>query len=374
MRFICRQQNLLQGLSHVAPLAGRNRQLPILQYVLCQAKEGVLHLTCTDLEIGARVTVAGKVEDEGIYVINARKALEYVQQLPTTHPLTVEMKDKEVLIATEGFRAKFPTADVEDFPLLPTAPLNMQVEIPAGRFCQGLIDTMFAAAREETRPEIHSVFITGSADAIRLAATDSFRLVEEIIARPEGKEDFSFLLPLSAVQEVIRLFDEAESLSIGLHTNYVTFRAGGTELSSRLIEGKYPDYKQIIPQQHRLQGLVDKDQLWRALKTLAVFLPRDSRRVTVRVEPEEQRMLLEVGGEIGQGAVEVAWQGEGEPVEMLFNIQYLLDGMQHLPAAQCQLSLGTAQEPAVFRPTTKVEATKVEGERTYVYVVMPIQL
>lgn len=367
MRFVCRQQNLLQGLSQVASLAGKNKQLPILNYVLCQAKEGVLTLTCTDLEVGAQVIVAGKVEGEGVCVVNARKVLEYVQQLPGTHPLELHLhEDRRLSITTQGFEASFPLADTEEFPLLPAAPHDTPITIPMDIFCTALTDTVFAAAREETRPELRSIFVRGADSEIRLAATDSFRLAEEVITLETPVEEFSFLLPLSAAQEVIRLFSDQEAATLHLHSTYVVFRAEGRELSSRLVEGTYPNYQQIIPTHHRVQGMLEKAALGRALKTLAVFLPRDSRRIQLLIRPDEKTMYLQVGGEVGQGKVQLPWTSGGEPIDVLFNVQYLLEGVLHLPGNECELSFGSATEPMVMRPGDKA--------RTYVYVVMPIQV
>lgn len=366
MKFICTPENLARGLSQVAPLAGRNAQLPVLRHVLCQTKDGVLHLTCTDLEIGIHTTVLGKVEAEGNFTVPARTLFEYVQQLPTTHPVVLDRQESILSITTEGFRGSFPTAEADEFPLLPSAPTSTTITLPASLFCEGLVTTLFAAAKEETRPEIHSVFVQAVGEELRLAATDSFRLAEEVIPLPQATTDFSFLLPLTTAHEVIRLFSEEESLTMRPHENYITFQSGGLELSSRLMEGSYPDYRQIIPDTHTLTGEVERTALLRALKTLAVFLPRDTRRVTLTAQPDAHRLLFKVAGsETGAGEVEVPFKGEGQPLEILFNIQYLLEGVQRLPTEMIQWQLVSTSDPALLMP--------VGGSRTYRYLVMPIQ-
>jgi DNA polymerase-3 subunit beta len=367
MKFICTQENLVRGLAHVSPIAGRNSQLPVLQHVLCQVKEGVLHLTATDLEIGVHTVVAGKVEATGSCTVTARKVLEFVQQLPGTHPLYVEKVGNNLVLTTEGFRAQFPTGEAEEFPLLPTTPQGLAVTVPAPLLCDALTHTLFAAAREETRPEIRSVFIKGEGQELRLAATDSFRLSEEILQLEQAVADFSVLVPLPTAQEIVRLFSDSSILTMLPHENYLAFHAEGLEVSSRLVEGTYPDYRPIIPTTHQLQGQVEREALIRALKTVAVFLPRDMRRVQVTFAPEDENLLVRVtSGEAGEGEVVVPFTGEGTALQVLFNIHYVLEGLQHLDTTHCQLQLGGTTDPAVFRP--------VGSERQYVYVVMPIQV
>ncbi|MEX1112259.1 MAG: DNA polymerase III subunit beta [Candidatus Andersenbacteria bacterium] len=364
MKFTCTQGNLLRGLSSVAPIAGRGSQLPVLKYVLIQGKGGTLHLTATDLEVGVHTTVGGKLEGEGSYIVPARGLLEYVQQLPKGNPIVIDATESGVVVKTEGFRAKFLSGESEEFPLLPEGNEDEALELPAGLFCDALSRVAFAAAREETRPEIRSVFIKGEGKRIFVAATDSFRLAEEILEVGEV-EDFSFLLPLTAAQEVIRLFADQESIKVSPHDNHVLFYGDGIELSSRLVDGKYPDYQQIIPSAHTTAITVSRDELSRALKTLTVFLPRDSRRVELEVAPVAGKIVAQVAGsEAGQGDVVLAIEGEGKDVQVLVNINYLLEGVQHIGSADCEIQFSGSMDPVVFKPK--------EGAQ-YLYIVMPIQ-
>jgi len=366
MEFTCTQENLLQGLSQVVPVAGRNAQLPILQNILLQVREGVLHLTGTDLEVGVHGMVGGKASSEGSCAVSARQLFEYVQQLPTAHPIKLKKIKRGLAISTEGYRASFQVADPDDFPLLPEVGDTAGVSLSAETLSTGLGDALFAAAREETRPEIHSVFVKGEGKELRVAATDSFRLAERVIPLEGNGNSFSFLLPLSAAQEVIRLFSGQEKMELLPHDNTIAFRGEGIELSSRLVDGTYPDYHQIIPKDWKTRIEVDREEFVRALKTLLVFLPRDSRRVRMVVDPSNDTMGLKVeGGEIGEGDVQLGVTGEGEEVELLVNIQYMLEGVQHIRSERCEVEFGGAEAPVVFHP--------VGENNQYIYVVMPIQ-
>lgn len=367
MKFICTKDNLLTGLTRVTPVSGRNTQLPILHNVLLQLRDGVLHLTCTDLEIGIHTIVPGKVVEEGACSVAARKFLEYIQHLPTTEPIEVVLKKNTLHVKTTGFEAQFPTTAADDFPLLPQVSSTLEIKLKAEQFCQALTRTLFAAARDDTRPEIHSVFIVGSEQQIRAAATDSFRLTEEIIAVEELPSSFSFLLPLGTAQEVVRLFSGLAEITLLPHDNHIAFHGDGVELSSRLIDGSYPDYQQIIPTTFKTSGTLDREALTRALKTLLVFLPRDSRRVQLKIQPAVSQIQLSVAGSgAGAGSVVLDFEGEGEELEVLFNIQYLLEGVQYLPTTTCEVQFVGNADPAVFRPT--------DANLKYQYVVMPIQV
>lgn len=365
MRFICTQNNLFRGLAQVAPLAGRNNQLPVLQNVLCQLKDGMLYLTGTDLEIGVQTSVPGKIEVEGSWAVAARKLFEFIQQLPNDNPISLSREGQRLEVKTERFKAAFPVVEADDFPLLPTSSSTTSFSLPATLFCEGLEATLFAAAKEATRPEIHSVFVRGNEAGIRLAATDSFRLSERVISSRPSEGDFSFLLPLSTAHELIRLFGREEKLTLRPQENYIIFQGGGVELSSRLLEGSYPDYQYIIPTTYRLEGVVERDLLLQALKTVAVFLPRDSRRIVLEAQPAEERLVVRVASGGGEGEVVVPFVGSGEGLSALFNVHYLLEGLQHITSVRCQVQFSGATEPVVFRPDDKANH--------FLYVVMPIQ-
>ncbi|HLD26095.1 MAG TPA: DNA polymerase III subunit beta, partial [Candidatus Andersenbacteria bacterium] len=279
----------------------------------------------------------------------------------------LEIKNKNLFISLRGFKAQFPTAPADDFPLLPVAPSDTLAVVDGHRLGQALDNTIFAAARDESRPEIHSLYLHGETDVLRLAATDSFRLAESIVPLREGNKPFSFLLPISAAQEVRRLFGQRDIVTVLATDNYVVFRDQGLYLSSRLVEGTYPDYRQIIPTAFDCRGEVKREELLRALKILSVFLPRDSRRISLRVQGEQGVVEMRTEGrEAGQGEVTMAWQGKGKDVEVFFNITYLLDGATHGRSERVELGFGGSSSPVMFRP--------VEEAAKNLYIVMPIQV
>jgi DNA polymerase-3 subunit beta len=356
---------LLQALSQVAPVAGRNSQLPILQHVLLQVRENILHLTTTDLEVGVHSITGGKAKEDGSCTVPARRFFDYVQQVPSKNPLVLEKKNNGLIVSTKGFRAVFPLAEAEDFPLLPDITLEHTTGLEPGIFCRALEDVLFAASREDMRPEIRSVFVAAEGRNLRIAATDSFRLAEKIIPLT-NEASFTFILPLPSAQEVVRLFSNQQELHVIPHPNHVAFQTDAVEFTSRLIDGQYPDYQQIIPRGAQTELKIERDELLRALKTLAVFLPKDSRRVQFEVDPDKGLIHLLVAGS-EEGQVEVAIQeGKGEKLSVMLNIQYLLEGIQHVASKYCRLLLNGSEDPVVIKPQ--------ELEGSSVYLVMPIQV
>lgn len=367
MEFTCTQENIVHGLSQVVPVTGRNRQLPILANILLEVREGVLHLTGTDLEIGIHAIVGGKAGKRGSCALPARQLLEYIQQLPNNHPIELQSNGKNVHVTTPGFQASFRTIESEDFPLLPALLEEGGVRLSAAALCQGISEVVFAAAREEARPEIHSVYVVGESGELRLAATDSFRLAESVLPFPsQGQtERFTLLLPLSCAQEVVRLFSNQESVELLVRDALIVLRGEGVELSSRLVDAQYPDYRQIIPQGSTARLTVSREDFMRALKTLLVFLPRDSRRLRLTYQANKQALQLRVeGGETGEGEVNVVVEGEGGKEELWLNIQYILEGVSHIQGEKCEVLFKGPEAPVVFRPV------RAGG---YLYVVMPIQ-
>ncbi len=366
MKFTCTQENLVRGLSQVVPVAGRNSQLPILQNILLQVENGVLTLTATDLEIGIRTSVGGKGEEEGVWAVPARRLFEYVQQLPSGKQVVLHVKGEGGMkVQTQGYRASFPVVSGEDFPLLPEGNRESSVTVPTEQFTTGLAGVLFSAARDTTRPEIRSVYVVSNDDGIRVVATDSFRLAEARIDY-KGDEELSLLVPLSSAQEIVRVFaDHEDPITLSIHESHVVVYGSETELSSRLVEGKYPDYQQIIPSSFTGQATFSRTEMIRALKTLLVFLPRESRRVGLDIAPGSKKMIAHVAGsESGQGDVEIAIEGSGNDVQIVVNIQYLLEGLQHIAGDKVEMSFSGPHDPVVVRPTVK---------GSYVYVVMPIQ-
>lgn len=365
MKFTCTQENLLRGLGRTTPTTGRNTQLPILQHVLIQNKKGTLHLTSTDLEIGVHTSVGGKSETEGSCTVPAHSFFEYVQQLPSTHPIILETKGNVLLVSTKDFHAQFPTSNPDDFPLLPTSKGKYSISIDAPLLCQVLSQSLFAAAKDDTRPEIHSVYLHTKDELLLVVATDSFRLVEEAVPMPHH-QSLSLLIPLSTAQEISRLFSGQQSVTLYPSQNYMMVKSNDADLTSRLVSGNFPDYQQIIPQQQPSSIQVSCFECVRALKTLSVFLPRESRRVQLNIKPKKGEVVAKVaGGEAGQGDVRFGVQGSGENVDIMLNIQYLIEGIQHIPSEECAISFAGPQDPVVIRP--------VGEDIKLLYVVMPIQ-
>lgn len=361
----CTKENLVTGLLRVSSVAGKNSQLPILQHILLQTKGGVLHLTSTDLELGIHTVVGGKTSGEGKVAVPAKSFLAYIQQLPPENPITLKATEKAVHVETSGFIAQFPIASADDFPLLPRGERKTTIMLPGEVFCRALQQVIFAAARDETRPEIRGVYVRIEDSHIRLAATDSFRLAEEVVSYNGSSED-SFILPFSAAQEVIKLFAHEENVSIAPQENHILIYSDEIDLSSRLIDGSYPDYQQIIPKSSSITFTASASEMLRALKTVSVFLPRDSRRVELDVQPKKGIVVARVaGGGAGEGVVEVPIEGEGVDVSVLVNIQYLLEGLQHVPDGDCVIGLSGDTSPITIQPDKK--------NNRYVYVVMPIR-
>ena len=366
MRFVCTHSNLLQGLTQITPLAGRNPQLPVLQYVLLEVSGGVLYLMCTDLEVGARVVVAGKAERDGSCTVAARQLLEYVQHLSGKGPVSLEVKSKGLVVEDGEMNARFPVSAADDFPLLPIPKESEKGFVLDGRrLSQAISRTLFAAAKDDTRPEIHSLFIAGDETQLRLAATDSFRLAEQKLPSV-SKKSFSFLLPAAAAQEVMRLFGNSDEFVLYVKDNYVAFFSDSIRLSSRLIDGSYPDYSKIIPEKSGTAGTIRRDDFIRALRAVGVFVSRDVRRVQLSIRPKDEQARIEVtGGDRGAGEAVVDFKGEGDSVDVLCNINYLIEGILHIPGDGCDIGLNGAHDPIVIRPTG--------NSLEYLYIVMPIQ-
>ena len=271
MKLSCTQENLNKGLGLVSHIANKNNNLPILNNVLLKAGKNGLTLVTTDLEIGIKVFVRSKTEEEGEFTVAAKLLNEFVGLLPREN-INLELKDASLYIKSQNQKTNIQGLEAEDFPLIPEIEKENEIELNINEFKTALSQLVFAASLDGSRVEINAVNFNFAKDELIIAATDSYRLAEKKIKINNGQEK-SLIVPLKTIQELVRILNDQgdKKLKLYFNENQIMFVFEGVELISRVVEGRYPDYQQIIPDSFVTTAKCPVNKLVPAIKSAALF-------------------------------------------------------------------------------------------------------
>ncbi|TSC56495.1 MAG: DNA polymerase III subunit beta [Parcubacteria group bacterium Gr01-1014_18] len=368
MKFICTQENLAKALGIVSHIASKHTTLPILNNVQLKTENGILKLSSTNLEIGMHSLVRGRIEMEGAFTVNAKLLSDYVHLLPSDQ-VFLEVIDNVLHIQCKNQKTKINGQSAEDFPLIPQLEKKSVVSVAALGFKKALMQVLFASANDDTRPEISGVYFDFASNRLTLAATDGFRLAEKIIHLEKNVEsERNLIVPFKTITELVRAVGdnlESDTLDIVMGDSQILFSFSGTEIVSRLIEGQFPDYRQIIPQSFRTRSTVSVSELANITKSASLFCRLGMNDVELTFEKETNKITVaSTHSQIGENVSSIDTPVEGEPNKIIFNYRYLLDGLSVMDSGSVQILIIDSQNAGIFRP---------ENSLDYSYLIMPIK-
>lgn len=364
MKLVCIQENLSKGLSVVSRGIGKSPSLPVLTNILLSTEKGRLKLQATDLEIGITYFLGSKIEKEGKITIPAQLLLGYITNLPPTK-INLEVKGNTLYVSCENFKADIKGISASEFPLIPKVEKEPVCVLSAQDLKEALSKVGFAAALEEARPEIAGIYMNISQN-LKLAATDSFRLTEKIIKTKQPAKSMEVIVPSRTIQELTRIIsEEAKDVSVLVSENQIAFKLDDCELVSRLVEGKYPDYKQIIPKEYTCQAVLDTADLLSSIRTASLFSKSGAFDIKIEFKPKQNEVIVtSESGQVGSNVCKIKGKVEGKAEKVTFNYRYLLDGLDHITSSQVLLGVTGDATPACLKPI---------DEKDYTYIVMPIK-
>lgn len=381
MKLICTQENLGRVISYLERVTGKQTTLPILSNLLLETEKGRLKISATNLEIGVIAHIGAKIEKEGKIAIPAKLLSNFIYNLPSGDVLTLESDGQFLTITSTSHQMKIKGLDGKDFPIIPQYKKEYFFSFPAQELKNALSRLLFCASLNEARLELTGVNILFFKDALHLAATDSFRLAEEIIpftGYGSGYEEFlkgvsSLILPGGTLQEIMRVITpESSEVKIALEENQIFFEIDGVQIISRVINGKYPDYKQIIPQTFTLQTIFRKDDFLRAVKIASAFSSYNASEIILSFNPEEKQCIItSASQEIGENktVLDVEFLKGENPLTITFNPRYVLEGINALFSENILFLSNTGSTPAALR---MIGAENIPREE-YLYIIMPIR-
>jgi DNA polymerase-3 subunit beta len=373
MRFISLQENLKKGLNIVRHVSSKNINLPILNNILIKAENGNIELVSTNLEIGITYQVRGKIEVEGQFTVDSKLISEYVNLLSSGEKVKIEEKDNELKVECGNYKTKIKGEVAKEFPLIPTLPKQGYYSCKSSELKKALNSVSFAVSNNENRVELSGVLFAFEDNKLSLVATDSYRLAEkEIKINSQGMEgEQKVIVPGKTVQELMRVLNNLEAgelindleLKFYLSENQILFVVDSVELISRLINGHYPDYQQIIPVKSQTNVLVEKSEIIRAVKAAALFSKTGINDVTL-LFLKNKIMVSAFSGASGESQIELEAGISGDDNEITINYRYLLDGLNNIEGEMIKLDIVNNSTPCVL---------KSEKGDDYIYIVMPIR-
>lgn len=369
MKATCTQENLQKGLSIVSHTVGADSTLPVLSNVLIESKAGRLRLAGTDLETGTNTFVRGKVDKEGAITIPARLFSEYISSLPKKN-IDIELKEKVLSLKCGRFKASINGIDSEEFPLIPRIKEAPIASVNVVKFREFLQKVAFAAATDESRPELAGVNFEFNMEGNKVIAvsTDSYRLSENILTGIKvTKSKKNVIVPAKTALELVRVISsEIEgSIDISVSENQIMFHFKDLDMVSRLIEGQYPDYKQIIPDNFQTKIIFAREDLVNSIKTISLFSRDGSQDIKFEFNSAKNETLLYAStSQVGKNSSKLEAKIEGETAEVIFNSKYVLDGLANIDSKNVIFESNGSNGPAVLRE---------EKNKNYTYIIMPIK-
>jgi DNA polymerase-3 subunit beta len=336
--------------------------LPILGNVLLDAREDGLRVTATDLEVGARIAVPATVERPGSITLGARKLLELVRELPA-QPITLNLLESgwvQLLCGSATFRLVGLPA--EEYPPLDVEGADEWLSVAGGRLRTMLARTGFAMSQDESRPFLNGICVVLRKGELRLVATDGHRLA---LSRLEVATDAEMggIIPRKAVQEMSRVLG-GDDVALALRGHQFFLRTPGFDLVSKLIEGQFPNYEQVLPKGHPRRLVVAREPLIAALRRVSVVADDRTRPVRLTLAPGSLRLSAS-SQELGEGEEVLAAEFAGEELVIGFNARYVLDALTPMEAAEVAVELKDPLSPGVFRGA---------GDDAHVCVIMPMRI
>lgn len=365
MKISCTQENLLKGLQTVAHIAQtKSSALPVLNHVLIKTEDKLIKLATTNLELGITCLIRGKIEKEGAYTVPAKLLTDYISLLPNER-LILEVTDNVLTIESENAHTRIKGIPAEEFPLIPQIEEKEVYQIKGSDFKKALGYVIFAVAPDETRPEISGVLFSFQNKEATLVATDSYRLAEKKLKLEKGEGKKEVIVPARTLQELVRILKDDDLLEICLSPNQILFRFDEVNFISRLIEGQYPDYKQIIPREFKTQLEVEREDFIKVIKTAALFCRTGINDIALELDRATHKLTVSAANAVvGESEMTLSAKITGETNKIVFNFRYLLEGLNTLTSPKVTLEIIDSVNPGILRS---------KDEKDYLYIIMPIK-
>lgn len=350
MKLECVKDKLVDAVAKTEKITSKNPTLPVLKCILLQASNNTLLLRATNLEIGIEIKIPAKVEQEGTIAIPANIFHSFISQIQSDKHITLEVIDTKVHITSGSGKTTINGYSHEDFPTIPTLVEEKSFTVGAQELVAGFKAVVYCASISSIKPELTSVLVTNDEDSLVFAATDSFRLAEKRVRIKKNLEIGQILIPHKSVLEIMRIFgDSREEVTIVFNKNQISFTVGSIYITSRVIDGNFPDYKQIIPKEFSTEVIVLKQDMVAALKLANVFSDA-FHQITFSVATAKKLFEIRTKNtEVGENNNDLPAAISGDDVTSSFNYKYIIDCFQSITVDSVALQFNGVSRPMLIR-------------------------
>jgi DNA polymerase-3 subunit beta len=362
MKLQVTQENLNRALGSVARVANSRGTLPILANVLIKTSNNRLSLSATNLDIAISHYIGAKVKDEGSITVPARLMQDFVGSLPEG-VIELDLQETKLHVTTDQYKSIVNGILGDDFPTMPAISDGKSWSVNSGLFKKALQQVVFAASNDETRPVLTGILLNTTQGKLHMAATDSYRLAEKQLG--VNKQDVHLLIPASAMQELLRVIsDDDQQVEIIHDDQQVLFKAGDVELVTRLVDGKYPDYRKLIPEKFATQATLKRADLVNVTKVSSLFARESAGSVTIEVdESAGQLSIRSVASQLGENTATAPAKAKGSG-SITINSRFLLDGLNVLSGDEVMFGFNGKLEPTLLNDPAAPD---------YQHIVMPLK-
>src|SRR3989338_3451806 len=358
------KDHLDEALSKANKIAGRNTNLPVLSGFYLDARDNLLVVKATNLDLGISISLPVKVVEPGIVVVPAHTLSSFISSLSNDRNISINTKNQVLEVKTKTTKTSIKTLSSEEFPIIPEIGDHDSFSLPARDLMFGLRSVIYAAAVGSIKPELSSILIKHEGEFLIFAATDSFRLAEKKIKIKKVPHFKEILIPQKNAMEIIKIFDKGdEEVSLSIEEHQIALRSNGVYLTSRIIDGNFPDYRQIIPKDSSTTAVLLKQDLINSLKTSLIFSDPFN-QLSLRLFPKEKKFEIESkNSAVGESVQNVEATIEGEGISINVNHRYFTDCFQSIAMDSISLGFSGAAKPIVVRGV---------GDQSFLYIVMPM--
>jgi DNA polymerase-3 subunit beta len=354
------------AVSLVERVANKHQTLPVLSCILLDINKNNLTIKATNLDVGVEVSVPVKSDGDSIIAIPANTISSFLSQINDQNQIvTMEIVSGNVNIKTSKSKGVIKTVPPEDFPSIPKIHDGQKYQIAPEDFVHGLNSVFYSASVSSVKPELSSVYVYKDGEYMTFVATDSFRLAEKKIKSPASTKINDILIPFKNIQDIVRVLSSFDSkTTIHTNKNLISFENNGTYIVSRVIDGVFPDYRQIIPKSFTTEAIALKQDILNALKISNIFSDKFN-QVHLTIDPKGKLFEIQTkNSDVGENQTVVDAALTGDRMEINFNYKYMSDGFQSIDADSVSLQLNGLNKPLVIKP--------VSGEQNFLYLVMPM--
>lgn len=364
MKATIKQSNFAKAINVVGRVVGTRTTLPVLGNILITADKGKIRLSATDLEVAVTTLLAGKVEAPGKITVPARLLSDFVLN-NSDEQIEVELSELTLNLKSERYEASIQGIDADEFPSIPDMDKDAFCEISGKDLAEALRKVTMAAANDDTRPVLNGIYIKFDGKTITLAATDSYRLAEKKLTSEKELEKKEIIVPVRTMNELLRIVsgEAVEKVSVIAEENQVSFVVADTQIVSRLIEGNFPNYEQIIPKSSKITVKAPTAETLSAIKMSALFAKDMANNIKI-ICGKDGLTVKSAATQAGTTTSHVKAEVNGGEIETSFNARYVLDALNVVPDETVTFSFNDEASAAVI---------KSEKDKDYIYLAMPLR-